>query len=324
MAKLMAGMPQARQIPPFAPQTFRTWFDARPARPAADRPPVILWPDTFNDHFHPETLRASVEVLESLGFDVRTPRDPLCCGRPLYDFGMLPLARRRLTAIMESLGDEIRAGVPIVGLEPSCVSVLRDELPNLFSASEQARRLTAQTFTLAEFLDRHPERLDLWRLERRALLHGHCHHKALFGMDADRRVLERLGLRFDVLDSGCCGMAGAFGFEAGHYDVSMAVGERVLLPAVRTAPRDTFIITDGFSCREQIAQATDRRAMHLAEVVRMAMTSGPAGPAGDLPERALVVDHGEARLGARELAGIAVAAAGLGLAVAAFRRGRVS
>jgi FAD/FMN-containing dehydrogenase/Fe-S oxidoreductase len=324
VAKLIAGMPQARRIPPFAPQTFRTWFEARPARPAADRPPVILWPDTFNDHFHPGTLRASVEVLESLGFDVRIPRDPLCCGRPLYDFGMLPLARRRLTAIMESLGDEIRAGVPIVGLEPSCVSVLRDELPNLFSASEQARRLTAQTFTLAEFLDRHPQRLDLWRLERRALLHGHCHQKALFGMDADRRVLEHLGLRFDVLDSGCCGMAGAFGFEAGHYDVSMAVGERVLLPAVRTAPRDTLIVADGFSCREQIAQATERRAMHLAEVVRMAMTTGPRGPSGDLPERALVVDHAEARLGARELAGVALAAAGLGLAVAAFRRVRVS
>jgi hypothetical protein len=139
---------------------------------------------------------------------------------------MLDTAKHRLAAIMSSLDAEIRDGVPIVGLEPSCVSVFRDELVNLFPASEQARRLKSQTCTLAEWLDRHADRLASLRLERRAIAHGHCHHKAIMQMDPDWRVLDRIGVRYDVLDSGCCGMAGAFGFEADHYDVSMAIGER--------------------------------------------------------------------------------------------------
>jgi Fe-S oxidoreductase len=322
LAKLTGGIASDRAIPAFAPRTFREWFTARPPRPRGRGQTVILWTDTFNDHFHPETLRAAVDVLERLDFDVVIPRAPLCCGRPLYDFGLLSQARRRLVTIMRSLDAEIRRGVPIVGLEPSCVSVFRDELVNLFPDSEQARRLHKQVFTLAELLDRHRDRLAPYRLARRAVVHGHCHQNALIHLDADRRVLEAVGLQYDVLDSGCCGMAGAFGFEADHYDVSMAIGERVLLPAVRKASRDAIVLADGFSCREQIAQATDRRALHLAEVVHLAMEQGPRGPSGDLPERSHVVDHAHSRFSPRALAGAVLVAGGVVLGVRAARARR--
>ena len=313
-AKAAAGIAQPRRLPAFAPRTFRQWFLDRPPRPARGER-VILWPDTFNDHFHPETLRAAADVLEEMGFDVEIPRALLCCGRPYYDFGMLGEARASLQRILRSLENEIRAGVPIVGLEPSCVSVFRDELVNLFPSSDDARCLSKQVFTFAEWLDTHHERLEPVRLERRAVVHGHCHHKAIMHTDADRRVIDRLGLRAELLDSGCCGMAGAFGFEANHYDVSMAIGERVLLPAVRGAARDALVIADGFSCREQIAQSTERRALHLAEVVRLAMREGPRGPSGDLPERRQAMDYGGDRLTGRELAAAGLAAAGVVVAI---------
>jgi Fe-S oxidoreductase len=179
-----------------------------------------------------------------------------------------------LRRVLDALGPEIRAGVPVVGLEPSCVAVFRDELPNLFPDDDRARRLSRQTHLLSEFLAHeangyHPPRL---AGGRKALVHGHCHHKALIGMAAEDMLLRQLGLDYHVLDSGCCGMAGGFGFEKGdHYRVSIRAGERVLLPAVRQATRNTLIIADGFSCREQIAQTTDRRALHLAQVLRMAL-----------------------------------------------------
>jgi hypothetical protein len=148
------------------------------------------------------------------------------------------------------------------------------------------------------------------------VVHGHCHHRALVHMDADRQVLARLGVKYELLDSGCCGMAGAFGFERDHYPVSMAAGERVLLPAVRRASRDTLIVADGFSCREQIAQATDRRALHLAEVLQMAMRSGPSGPPGDLPERTEVVDYSGETLSALT---IGLGALAIAVVIAAIR-----
>jgi Fe-S oxidoreductase len=185
---------------------------------------------------------------------------------------MLDQAKRQLRQILDALRPQIRAGTPVVGLEPSCVAVFRDELGSLFPHDEDARRLRAQTFLLSEFLERYAPDLDWPRLPRRALLHGHCHHKALMGIDAEEAVLEDLGLDVDLVDSGCCGMAGSFGFEAGeHYAVSIKAGERVLLPAVRAATQDTLIVADGFSCREQIAQTTGRRTLHLAEVLRLAL-----------------------------------------------------
>jgi Fe-S oxidoreductase len=275
IAKLIAGMPQARSVPRFAPFTFRQWFlhrrRSREAGDAARGNRVILWPDTFSDHFHPETAIAAVEVLEAAGFGVEIPLAPLCCGRPLYDYGMLPQARHHLEQILEHLAVEIDAGIPIVGLEPSCVSVFRDELVNLLDDDPRAHRLSSQVFSFGEFVSTHVDKLPPLQLGGRALVHGHCHQKALFGMDGDRQLLDRIGLDYEVLDSGCCGMAGSFGFERDHYDVSQAIGERRLLPRVRSASSDTLIIADGFSCREQIRQGTGRRALHLAEVLAHAM-----------------------------------------------------
>jgi Fe-S oxidoreductase len=245
---------------------------------------VLLWPDTFNNYFFPAVGQAAVEVLEAAGYQVAIPAQSLCCGRPLYDFGMLNLAKSLLRQIIETLRPQIEAGVPIVGLEPSCVAVFRDELGNLFPNDEDARRLSQHVYLLSEFLTHEAEDYQPPQLQRQAVVHGHCHHKAIMGMDAEAQVLSKLGLDYHVLDSGCCGMAGSFGFEAGHYDISLAVGEHELLPAVRQADKDTLIIADGFSCREQIAQTTDRQALHLAQVLQMALHDGPPGPAGDYPE----------------------------------------
>ncbi|MGH2344646.1 MAG: (Fe-S)-binding protein, partial [Chloroflexota bacterium] len=269
LAKAAMGVASARRIPAFASRTFTVRFRQRvPCNQG--KPPVILWPDTFNNHFHPDTAMAAVEVLEAAGYQVIVPQRSLCCGRPLYDYGMLGLAKRLLGRILETLGPQIQAGIPVVGLEPSCVAVFRDELVNLFPGNENARRLRQQSYLLSEFLVKKVEGYQPPRLEGKALLHGHCHHKAIMGLGDEERILAQMGLTLTVPDSGCCGMAGAFGFEKDHHEISIKVGERVLLPAVRQAGKDTLIITDGFSCREQIAQCTDRRAMHLAQVLRTA------------------------------------------------------
>ncbi len=266
--KSLGGIAPQRSLPPFARETFREWFN-RHARGAIGERPVILWPDTFNNYFHPEVARAASEVLELAGFDVTIPRATLCCGRPLYDFGMLALAQRLLRRVLESMRPEIRAGVPVICLEPSCASVFRDELLSLFPHDEDAKRLAKQTFTLDEFLAREgyqPPRLE----GHSALLHGHCHHKSVLNFDSENELLEKMGIRVDRPESGCCGMAGSFGFEREHYEISMKIGERVLLPAVRSAPAEQIIIADGFSCRTQIEQATGRSASHIAEVIQLA------------------------------------------------------
>ena len=280
VARWAAGMTPERSIPRFARQTFKAWWRKRSApSPRTGATRVILWPDTFNNHFFPQTLAAAVEVLEDAGFHVVVPEPFLCCGRPLYDFGMLEHAKHRLRHVIATLRPEIEAGTPLVGLEPSCVSVFRDELTNLFPDDPDAVRLARQTHTLAEFLLQHANGYSPPRLERRAVVHGHCHHKAVLGLSPDEEILHSIGLDFRTLDSGCCGMAGSFGFEKGEkYDVSMAAGERVLFPAVRTADDDTIVITDGFSCREQIAHGTDRRALHLAEVLQLALRQREVRP----------------------------------------------
>jgi FAD/FMN-containing dehydrogenase/Fe-S oxidoreductase len=286
IAKFAAGMPVERSVPPFAPQTFKSWFRRRRAK--VHGPPVLLWPDTFNNYFLPATAKAAVEVLEAAGFQVIVPRANLCCGRPLYDFGMLDRAQRLLLQILDELSPEIEAGVPIVGLEPSCVAVFRDELLNLFPHDARAQALSRQTLLLSEFLEIHAERLSLTRLDRKALLHGHCHHKSLMKMNAEESALVRLGIDFQSPASGCCGMAGSFGFEQDKYGISMAIAELELLPAVRKAPSDWLIIADGFSCREQIAQGSNRHALHLAEVMQMALHGDPKPHDDSYPESATV------------------------------------
>ena len=270
VVKRLAGIHPDRSVPRLARTTFRRWYRDRGAS-AVDGPRVILWPDTFNDHFHPGVARAAAEVLEGLGLRPVLPPGRLCCGRPLYDHGFLGLARRQLAAILDALRDEIRRGTPVIGLEPSCVATLRDELLSFFPDDPDARRLARQSFLLTEYLDRRPD-LELGSLAgEKALVHGHCHHRAVLDFDAQQRVLDRIDVEHTVLDSGCCGMAGAFGFREEHYDVAQACGERVLLPAVRGADRRTMVLTDGFSCREMLEQNRLRRPRHSAELLHMAL-----------------------------------------------------
>jgi FAD/FMN-containing dehydrogenase/Fe-S oxidoreductase len=273
-----AGLSPEREAPAFARKTFRSWFRERgTANP--NGLPVLLFPDTFNEHFHPDTAKSATRVLEAAGFRVVVPDGFICCGRPLYDYGMLDTAKLLLRRLVERLTPYARAGVPIVGLEPSCVAALRDELPGLLVHDEDATRIAECSMTLAEFLEEHAAEWTMPRLGRRAIVHGHCHQEAVMGMDADETLLERLGLDYELLDSGCCGLAGSFGFEADKYEISVAIGERRLLPAVREAPADSLIVADGFSCRTQIEQLTDRRAIHTAEAIELALTAQDLPPA---------------------------------------------
>jgi FAD/FMN-containing dehydrogenase/Fe-S oxidoreductase len=270
VARAVAGISPRRRLPRFAKETLRAWFARRDpvSRAGAGRRDVLLFPDTFTNHFSTAVGRAAVEVLEAAGFTVGLPRERLCCGRPLYDFGMLDTAKKVLATTVAALSPHVEAGRPVVVLEPSCAAVFKDELPELFPRDERAARLSRATVLFGELLDRDVPEFAPASLGRSALVQFHCHQRALFGVEADRRTLSRVGVDFTVPDSGCCGMAGAFGFEKSHYDVSLAIGERVLLPEVRKAAPDSLIVADGFSCREQIAQATGRRALHLAEVLR--------------------------------------------------------
>jgi FAD/FMN-containing dehydrogenase/Fe-S oxidoreductase len=275
--KRMIGIAEERDPPTFARQTFRDWFAARrgpgPVAGNGSRGRVVLWPDTFTNLFEPDAGKAAVDVLEAAGFVVELPRERVCCGRPLYDFGMLGLAKRTLERTLTTLSEPITSGVPVLVLEPSCASVFRDELRKLLPHDEHARRLGAQTVVLDELFDRFAPDWDppaVSRVKRRALVHGHCHQKAVIGARPD--LLRRAGVDAEMTSAGCCGMAGSFGYHAGEqYEVSMRIGEQFLLPQVRAANPDTLLVADGFSCRSQIAAGTGRRALHSAEVLRMGL-----------------------------------------------------
>jgi FAD/FMN-containing dehydrogenase/Fe-S oxidoreductase len=292
----VAGITTHREFPRFTSRTLVRWFrdEADVSTAAADDgaagPDVIFWPDTFTNHLTPTPGRAAIEVLTALGFRVRLPDRPLCCGRPLYDFGMLPRARRLLLQVLDTLRDDIAAGTPVVGVEPSCLAVFRDELGKLLPDDADAARLAAQTFSLSEFVLAHRDRFDaaLARVgadranPAAARLQAHCHQKAAWGTAADLEVLAALGVDAEVLANGCCGLAGSFGFAASHYDVSMRIGEQGLFGQVRDADDAALIVADGFSCRTQITHGTDRTPVHLAEVLRDAL----AAPAARTPHAA--------------------------------------
>jgi FAD/FMN-containing dehydrogenase/Fe-S oxidoreductase len=303
LAKAAVGMAPEREFPAFASPTLKEWFMARSPRNHGGRK-VILWADTFTNHFHTDVGVAAVEALEAAGYAATVLPGHLCCGRPLYDYGFLGLARRYLEGVLERLREDIRAGTPIVGVEPSCVAVFRDELGKLMPDDEDGERLAKQVFHFGEFLER--EGYEPPRLPRNVLLHGHCHHKATGGIEAEQKLLEQMGARVETPDSGCCGLAGSWGYEAEHYDVSMACGERVLLPAARAADPEAILVADGFSCRTQIAHGARRKALHLAQVIRLAQT-------GAVPEQPV----GRSRRGSLALAG---AAALVGGALLAARR----
>jgi Fe-S oxidoreductase len=270
IGKKMLGVAAQRELTPFAKEPFVRWFH-RTGTPRRGGQKVILWPDTFNNYFHPETAQAATLVLQHAGFSVQVPETPVCCGRPLYERGMLERAKSYLRNVMNVIEQDIHSGTPVVVLEPACASVFRDELGNLFPSDEQAKRLGAQVFLLSEFMRRNESHFKLPRLERKAIVHAHCHHKSVLKTTAYEHSLQKLGLDYTLLDSGCCGMAGSFGFEKSKYDVSIACAERVLLPAVRSADADALILANGFSCREQIRQTTGQHALHLADVIRLAL-----------------------------------------------------
>ncbi|MGC2301488.1 MAG: (Fe-S)-binding protein, partial [Acidobacteriaceae bacterium] len=272
--KAVLGVAQRRRLPRFAPRSFQAaWAKqahAEDGRRTENRA-VLLWPDTWNNYYHPQSLHAAAQVLRVAGFAVEVPRQHVCCGRPLYDFGFLRQARAYLLKILESFAPQIDSGRPFVFLEPSCASVFRDELINFFPNDGRAQRLREQTLLLSEFLAGHVPDFQPPRLSgRKIVLHGHCHHKSVMKMTDEVAILRRTGADVQLLDSGCCGMAGPFGFEREKFSVSQALGERVLLPAVRAASPETILVVDGFSCREQISQNSSRRAVHFAEVIASA------------------------------------------------------
>lgn len=313
--KKAIGIAPQRDLPAIAPQTLQAWFN----RHVQDRPPggdVLLWPDTFNNFFHPEVGHAAVEVLEAAGFQVEMPFEHVCCGRPLYDFGFLNEAENYLKRVLRVLRPAISAGRPIVVLEPSCASVFRDEMLNLFPHDEHAQRLSKQVVLLSEFLEEQQKGDSFPALRRDAVVHAHCHQKSILGADTMESMLRRLGLDCNVLNAGCCGMAGSFGFERDKYDISVACGERVLLPAVRNAGMSALIIADGFSCREQIRQCTDRHALHLAQVLQMALHQEEHPIQRIYPEREVVEDRESAVNRSTSRASMAAAAAAGGAALA--------
>jgi Fe-S oxidoreductase len=211
-------------------------------------------------------MRAAYKVLASAGFRIEVPNHHLCCGRPLYDFGLLDTAKQYLAKILDALTPQIEAGTPIVVLEPSCASVFRDELVNLFPDDKRAAKLRTQIYLLSEFLVKFAPDYTPPKIDGRIVVHGHCHQKAGPGMRDEMALLKATGAEVELLDSGCCGMAGPFGFEDEKYEVSQTLGERVLLPAVRSNA-SAIIVSDGFSCCEQITQNTSARPQHLAEVL---------------------------------------------------------
>ena len=268
LGKWVGGISPNRTVPRYARESFRHWFRKRGKKQGDKRTGgkrVMLWPDTFNNYFRPQTAIAATQALEALGFEVAIPSRALCCGRPLYDWGFLDDAKDLWRETLDTLRPDIEAGTPLIGLEPACTSAFRDELIGLFPGNELAQQLSKQTLFFTEFLD--TGGCEMQPVKGNALVQLHCHHHAVLKPASERKVLDGLGLDYNIMASGCCGMAGAFGFETDKYDVSMKAAERVMLPKMRAAGSDTLILANGFSCREQIEQGSGRQTQHIAELV---------------------------------------------------------
>ncbi|MGV9674313.1 FAD-binding and (Fe-S)-binding domain-containing protein [Nocardia sp. NPDC003482] len=258
-----AGMDPRREIPMLARESFRAqWRRRRPG--AARGTPVLLWIDTFTDAFAPEIAWAAVELIESLGYGVRIPEHRVCCGLTRISTGQLTGARKSLRATVAALDEHVAAGGTVVGLEPSCTAVLRAELPDLLADDPRAAATARAVRTLAEFLAAQPDWSPPDRGGDRVVVQPHCHQHAVLGFDADRRILRQSGAEVTEI-TGCCGLAGNFGMQSGHYDISVAVAENGLLPALRAAGPDARFLADGFSCRTQADQLADRSGRHLAQ-----------------------------------------------------------
>ncbi len=292
LVKRIVGVAQERKMPRLAARSYRkarstaneTANVPRPlirqnaARPEGQLAPpqVVLWPDTWNNYYHPQTLAAAEKVLTQAGFKVQIPNTHICCGRALYDFGLLGAARAYLAKVFDRMAAEIDAGLPFIFLEPSCASVFRDEALELFPNNPRAQHMSKQVWLLADWLAAKAPDWVTGRLQgKQVILHGHCHHKAIFGGPTNEiALLKKAGAAVELINSSCCGMAGPFGFEADKIEVSKAIANLGLLPAVNSAAPATIIVADGFSCREQISQLGHREAMHFAEVLSRSCDSG--------------------------------------------------
>ncbi|KPH99996.1 D-lactate dehydrogenase (cytochrome) [Actinobacteria bacterium OV450] len=312
IGKVLAGIAPQRDAPLFADESFReSWHrSGRPQPDPGDPRTVLLWPDTFTDHFHPHIADAAVRVLEDAGFRVGVPDGPVCCGLTWISTGQLATATKVLRRTTAVLRPWLEAGTPIVGLEPSCTAVFRSDAPDLLAGDQDIVRLAAQTRTFAEQLVNHaPDGWQPPQLSRAATVQTHCHQHAVLGADPDRELMRRAGLDAEVLDEGCCGLAGNFGFEREHYDLSQVIAEQGVLPAVRDTAPGAFVLADGFSCRTQIDQAgTGRRAVHLAEALALAL-DGP--PPADHPEQSVPRPQDRPAPARLLTAGLVGAAAGL-------------
>jgi FAD/FMN-containing dehydrogenase/Fe-S oxidoreductase len=268
----LLGIDRRRHLPALASQTFSSWFDKRTHKRGGTRGQVVLFNDTFTEYNEPQIGMAATFILESAGFEVLLPTRRLCCGRPMISKGFLKEAKQRARENVEELAPYAAKGLPIVGLEPSCILTFRDDYLDLLGNDSKARAVADRVFMLEDFLVslKEENRLSIAFTDtrRRVLVHGHCHQRALVGIGA---TLEILGMppNFEVeeIPSGCCGMAGSFGYEKEHYDISMKVGEERLFKAVRSAGEDVVIAAVGTSCRHQIADATGKRARHWAEIL---------------------------------------------------------
>lgn len=234
---------------------------------------LLLWPDTFTNHFDPSIAADAVAVLSALGYSVEVPPAAVCCGLTWTSTGQVETARKVLRRSLHTISPWIADGVPVVGLEPSCTAALRVDAPELLPNAPLARSIAGSIFTFAEILAKHIDELRAAVVlpGQKAIVQVHCHQHAELGTEDDEAVFAALGVKAEILDSGCCGLAGNFGFEKGHYDISIACAERVLLPAVREADADTEVLADGFSCRTQLREAGTREPLHMAQLAARAL-----------------------------------------------------
>ncbi|MFN2518435.1 MAG: FAD-binding and (Fe-S)-binding domain-containing protein [Jatrophihabitantaceae bacterium] len=263
LAKRIGGIDGRRPLPQFARQTLRAWLRGHPSIPGT---PVLLWVDTFTEHFNPQVGQAAVRVLESAGYCVQVTDKPVCCGLTWISTGQLDGARKRLRHALDALEPALRAGIAIVGLEPSCTAVLRSDVAELLPHDWRAAKAVQATKTLAELLAATPGWAPPPLTGMRVLAQPHCHQHAVMGWQVDADLLGRAGADVQAV-GGCCGLAGNFGVERGHYEVSAAIAETALLPAVRAALPDAVVLADGFSCRTQLEQLAGVHSVHLAELL---------------------------------------------------------
>jgi len=257
----VAGVAPGRSLPKFAARTFRAGF--KPQKPGD---PVVLFDDTFNNHFRPQTASAAHKVLEDSGCAVELPPEHVCCGRPYYDFGLIERARSALVRVLDALGPQLERGLSVVVLEPGCLSVFRDELHQLFRGDARARRLAKGVMSLGEFLNRRGFEA---KVPGKVLAHAHCHQKALWGSGDDVTLLRKAGAEVLTPDTGCCGMSGSFGYRPEFYETSRRIASLALLPALAAAP-DATVVASGFSCREQIEGLAARPTLHLGDILARA------------------------------------------------------